>query len=108
FETTKEKKYLEYAKKLADVLIQNFLDKKELGFFDRMPMPEDIGLLKQREKPFMENWIVAENFIQLSKTTKKSEYDVIAKKTLELFAQAYAEFWIYATQYGRILKMIFG
>jgi len=101
FEITKDKQYLETIEKLNKFVIDNFMD-KDFCFFDKIANPDDIGFLKLRDKPLIENSIVAINLIKLSKNNK--EYLKMAENILKAFHSEYEKYSINGSVYGLALQ----
>ena len=64
FELTHDGRYLGAVKELATHL-ESYYDASHGGFFDRLPRPDDIGILKTREKPLMENALAVRVLLRL-------------------------------------------
>jgi uncharacterized protein YyaL (SSP411 family) len=105
---TKDQKHKQKVEELADFILKNFYDKKDYGFFDRILKEEDLGILKQRDKQFLENSFCAIVFLRLYFLTKEEVYKEIAENTLLYFADAYLNYGhfaaIYATAVGMLLN----
>jgi len=85
FEATKENYYLEFAEKLNDFVINNFFDNTDKVFFDKIETKDDIGFLKIKDKPIIDNSIAAENLIRLSKIKNNEEFKKMAENILLAF-----------------------
>ena len=66
FDVTNDKVYLNTAEKISKFVIDNFMDKSDNCFFDKIDNPDDIGFLKFRDKSLMENAIAAIDLIRIS------------------------------------------
>ena len=73
YEITKDKVHINTAEKLNKFVIDNFMDKGDNCFFDKIDNPDDIGFLKFRDKSMIENSIAAINLIKLSKLMDNNE-----------------------------------
>lgn len=74
FEFTQDKKYLFAAKELMNEARARLMDAKDGLFFDRQTSNEDIGLLKQREKPVQENALMCIARHRLSFFSGETQY----------------------------------
>ena len=100
YETTKDKQYLGAADKLIKFVIDNFMDKDDNCFFDKINYPDDIGFLKFRDKSIIENSIVAINLLKLSKIKNNEDYPKVAENILKAFYSEYEKQGIHGTIYG--------
>ena len=97
YEITEDKQYLKAAEKLNKFVIDNFMDKNDNCFFDKINNPDGIGFLKFRDKSIIENSIVAINLLKLN---KNNEYIKIAENILKAFYSEYEKQGIHGTIYG--------
>jgi len=93
FEITNDKKNLSQAEKLNKFIMINFMDKDNC-FFDKIDNPKDIGFLRLRDKPLMENSIIAVNLIRLNDNHIK-----IAENILKAFHSEYEKLGIHGATY---------
>lgn len=118
FEATKDKIHLNTAEKLNNFVIDDFMDKNDKCFFDKVKNPDDIGFLRFMDKSIIENSIVAMNLIKLSKlinnknnnnelkinkknnNIKKNEYLKIAENILKAFYSEYEKYGVHGAIYG--------
>lgn len=61
----------------------NALRDSDGRYFDAMAVPEAIGRLRRREKPFCENVLAAEAHLRLYRLTGREEHRQLAQQTLE-------------------------
>jgi len=66
--------YRMMAEELAHLSVRDMWDGASGGFFDRTGGPDDIGLLKSRRKPFVENADAALAFVRLSRLEKRKGF----------------------------------
>ena len=100
FEVTNDKLYINTAVKLNKFVIDNFIDKNDKCFFDKVNNPDDIGFLKFRDKLLIENSVVAINLIKLSKLNNNKEYLKIAENILKVFHSEYEKYGVHGAAYG--------
>ena len=100
YEITQNKRYLKAAEKLSKFVIDNFMDKSDNCFFDKIDNPDDIGFLKFRDKSIIENSIVATNLLKLSKIKNNKEYFKIAENILKAFHPEYKNYGMHGAIYG--------
>jgi len=134
FEITNDKLYINTAEKLNKFVIDNFIDKNDKCFFDKVSNPEDIGFLKFRDKLLIENSIVAINLIRLSKLInnkngnnekntinnntinknnsnnnkneiENNEYLKIAENILKAFYSEYEKYSVHGAVYGLAVEI---
>ena len=106
FEATKESYYLEFAEKLNNLVIKDFFDKNDNAFFDKTEAEEDIGFLKFKDKPIIENSIMAENLLRLGKIKNSNEFKKVAENVLLAFSNEYWDFSIHAAVYGLAVEKV--
>ena len=106
FEAAKDNYYLEFAEKLNDFAIKNFFDEKDGAFFDKIEAKDDIGFLKFRDKPIIENSIAAENLLRLSKIKNNDEFKKMAESILLAFSEEYKNYNIHAAVYGLVVEKV--
>ncbi|MFZ7136966.1 MAG: thioredoxin domain-containing protein [archaeon] len=99
YQVTSEKKYLDYAQKLAQFMFNKLWDSTG-GFLDKPEDTNAFGALKKSDKPLEENSITAQAFLKLYHITGNSTYLEKAKKTLEYFVSSAKRYGIMASSYG--------
>ena len=99
FEATQDKRYIEYAEKIATWCLENLKDDK--GFFDKPG--KGIGNLAISNKPITENAVAAECFLRLSFFTGNEDYRKVAEETLAAFSFAYTNHGIHAAAFALAL-----
>jgi len=117
YETTADLVYFNFARRIADAMIDGFYDREQGGFFDTAVATLDltesahagsqlIGALAARRKPFQDSPTPAGNssaaiaLLRLFAYTNERHYQEAARKTLEVFAGVAAQFGIFAATYA--------
>jgi uncharacterized protein len=109
YELTGAISYFNFARRIADQMIDRFADKTWGGFFDTEASLEDklqLGALSARRKPFQDSPTPAGNpvaviaLLRLHAYTNDNRYREIAQQAIEVFAGAAEQFGIYAGTYG--------
>ena len=103
---TQNNKYLEKANEIAGFILRNLYDKKSHGFFDRILKEEDFGILRHRDKQFLENSFCAIVFLRLHFLTKSEDYKQAAENTLLNFANSYLNYGYFAAAYAIAIDML--
>jgi uncharacterized protein YyaL (SSP411 family) len=78
----------------------NALRDEDGRYFDTLGMPEAVGRLRRREKPFCENVLAAEAHLRLHRLTGRQEHYQAARKTLEALLPHYPEMGLEAARYA--------
>jgi uncharacterized protein YyaL (SSP411 family) len=99
YQVTSEKKFLDFAQKLAQFMINKLWDTTG-GFYDKPENKKAFGALKKSDKPLEENCITVQAFLRLHHLTGKNIYFEKAKKTLEYFVSDVKKYGIMASSYG--------
>jgi len=105
YEATGEGRYLEAAEVLVESTVKRLADVKDGGFFDIQTTPQAIGYLRERNKPLVENAVLAESLIKLRHLTSKERYGEIAGEALAVFAEGYKHLLYLAAEYAIALEM---
>jgi uncharacterized protein len=109
YETTSDPTYFNFARQIADTMIDRFFDKTGGGFFDTESAPEGksvLGVLATRRKPFQDSPTPAGNsaaaiaLLRLHAYTAERGYHEKAEQTLEVLAGTAGQFGIFAATYG--------
>ncbi len=109
YEATSDLSYFNFAKRIADVMIESFSDSEAGGFFDTETPAADVrslGVLAVRRKPFQDsptpagNPAAARALLRLFAYTEDHVYRNQAQGTIENFAGAAAQYGIFAATYG--------
>ncbi len=112
WEATGEIRYFHSAERLADAMIERFLDREDGGFFDtEAPRPGEVrmGALAARRKPVQDSPTPAGNsaaaalLLRLESSNGRQEFRRIARETLETFAGVVEHFGLYAASFGLAL-----
>jgi len=111
YETTAALSYFNFARRIADAMIERFYDAEGGGFFDvekskSPPNVSEIGALSARRKPFQDSPTPAGNsaaviaLLRLYAYTHDEGYREKARRTLEVFAGVAEQYGIFAGTYG--------
>ncbi|MGI9103977.1 MAG: thioredoxin domain-containing protein [Terriglobales bacterium] len=105
YETTADLSYFNFARKIADAMVERFYDAASGGFFDS-DVAEGLGALAVRRKPFQDSPTPAGNssgaiaLLRLHAYTNESSYREKAQRTLEVFAGMAEQYGMFAATYG--------
>ncbi|WP_319586242.1 DUF255 domain-containing protein [uncultured Desulfobulbus sp.] len=83
YQSTGDRKYLDYAKKIAGFMITQLQDIVQGGFHSKLDDPHAIGHLSERHKPFIENVASAKFFADLHYLTGDDMLRKYAINTLD-------------------------
>jgi uncharacterized protein len=107
YETTADLSYFNFARSIADYLINRFYDAASGGFFDTPPQNAGaLGVLGTRRKPFQDsptpagNSMAAIALLRLHSYTNESGYRDKAEDTLELLGNTAEQYGIFAATYA--------
>ncbi len=107
YETTADLSYFNFARRIADAMIERFYDSAQGGFFDvETAAAPEVGALAARRKPFQDsptpggNSAAAIALLRLHSYTNDGRYRQMAGKTLEVFAGMSAHYGMFASTYG--------
>src|SRR6185437_4782401 len=108
YEITADLSYFNFARRIAEKMVEQFYDSAAGGFFDtaRGFGEKILGVLNARRKPFQDsptpagNPVAAIALLRLHPYTEKEEYREKAQRTLELLAGTGAQYGIFAATYG--------
>ncbi len=104
YQSTSERKFLNYAESIAKFTLNNLWNNAG-GFYDRPKKAEALGALKTFDKPLDENSLAADVFLRLHHLTGKEKYLEPARRTLEHFASRYQRYSILAVTYGLAVEL---
>jgi len=104
YQSTSERRFLNYAESIAKFMLNNLWNDAE-GFYDRPRKGEALGALRTPNQPFDENSVAANAFLRLYYLTDKTEYLETARKTLEHFGSTYQDYGIMAATYGLAVEL---
>ncbi|MCW8802573.1 MAG: hypothetical protein OQK81_04375, partial [Candidatus Bathyarchaeota archaeon] len=104
YEVTSEKKFLDYAQKLVQFMINKLWDSTG-GFYDKLEDTNAFGALKKSDKPLEENSITVQALLRLYHLTGNSNYLEKAKKTLEYFTSVAKRYGIMSSSYGIAVEL---
>lgn len=79
----------------------------EGGFFDILYDQRQHGSMRRRNRSILENSVMAEALLRLSRLSRRPEFHDEAVRTLEAFVGDYKEYGYYVAGYGRAVDLIF-
>jgi len=93
-------RYLERAKAVALILMAEFGDTSNGGFFDVDSDSEAVGHMRVREKPLPENVAAAQGLLKLHQATGDETYRETAQRTLSAYVEANRVYGEFAASYA--------
>lgn len=109
FETTLDRRYFEFAIRVATRLLTHFYDRQDGGFFDRPSDAPPLGAFDIRRKPFQDSPTSGANsaavvlFDRLYDYTGDPAHREAAERTLEAFSGVMGNYGMFAASYGLAL-----
>jgi uncharacterized protein YyaL (SSP411 family) len=110
YEATSDLSYFNFARRIADAMVEKFFDQASGGFLDTEQNPRSatpaLGVLGSRRKPFQDSPTPAGNsaaaiaMMRLHSYTHDSAYQEKARKTIEIFAGMAGRYGIFAATFG--------
>jgi uncharacterized protein len=109
YETTSDLSYFNFARRIADMMIERFYDAVSGGFVDTPSSRADaelLGVLGTRRRPFQDsptpagNSVAVITLLRLHAYTDDASYREKAEHTLEVFAGVAGQYGIFAATYG--------
>lgn len=107
YETTADLSYFNFARRITEMMIEQFFDRVAGGFFDRPKMSENtLGVLGTRRKPFQDSPTPAGNsaaailLLRMHGYTGDQAHRDKAEQTLEVFAGVAEQYGISAATFG--------
>ena len=107
YESTTDLSYFDFARRIADTMVELFSDPVAGGFFDTtQPREKPLGVLATRRKPFQDsptpagNPVAAIALLRLHAYTNEQKYRDKAEQTLEVLAGVAGQYGIFAATYG--------
>jgi uncharacterized protein len=109
YESTADLSYLNFARQIADAMVERFFDPTSGGFFDTGKISSDqkvLGVLGTRRKPFQDsptpagNPVAAIALLRLHSYTNDPELRDKAEQTIEILAGLAAQYGLFAATYG--------
>src|SRR5437763_9406082 len=110
YEATSDLSYFNFARKIADSMIQRFFDSVSGGFFDTQTAAngngDSLGVLGTRRKPFQDsptpagNPVAAIALLRMHAYTNEPSYRDDAERTLEILAGLAGQYGLFAATYG--------
>jgi len=104
YQSTSDRKFLNYAETIAKFVLNNLWNDAG-GFYDRPKNAEALGALKTLDKPLDENSVVADAFLRLHYLTGREKYLELARRTLEHLASSYQKYGILEATYGLAVEL---
>ncbi len=102
----RNEKYLENIKENSAFILKNFYDEKAGGFYDGIAKEDSLGMLKYKEKQFLENCFSSIVFLRIYFLTGEKMYRNCAEKTLLHFVGDYARFGHFSAVYAMAADML--
>ncbi len=109
YEATADLSYFNFARRIADMMMDRFFDPVSGGFFDTENATGEqkaLGVLGTRRKPFQDsptpagNSVAAIGLLRLHAYTNSQGYRDKAEQTIEVLAGAAGQYGIFAATYG--------
>lgn len=101
-----ENRYLAPARRLADLAIEN-LHSASGGFYDTLHDPGARGGLRRRNRSILENSVMAEALLRLSRLLRDGDYADTARETLASFVSDYKKYGHFVAGYARAVDLLF-
>ncbi len=105
YEITLDEFYLSMAEEVLNFVIKKFYHKR-LAFIDRLPRKDDLGLLKVKGIPLIDNSIAAVSIKRLYNLTSKDSYKEVSEEILNYLYSEYKNYGILAAIYGYAIKIV--
>jgi uncharacterized protein len=106
YEATSDLSYFNFAKNIADSMVERFFDPVGGGFFDTAKSENNLGVLGTRRKPFQDsptpagNSVAAIALLRLHAYTNDDSYRDKAEETIEVLGGVADKYGIFASTYG--------
>jgi uncharacterized protein len=109
YEATADLSYFNFARRIADAMVERFFDPVSGGFFDTAKTSSDqkvLGVLGTRRKPFQDsptpagNSVAAIGLLRLHAYTNEADHRDKAEQTIELIAALAGQYGLFAATYG--------
>jgi uncharacterized protein YyaL (SSP411 family) len=109
YEATADLSYFNFARRIADVMVERFFDPTSGGFFDTGKISSDekvLGVLGTRRKPFQDsptpagNPVAAIALLRLHSYTNDPKLRDQAEQTIEILGGLAAQYGLFAATYG--------
>jgi uncharacterized protein len=106
YEATADLSYFNFAKNIADAMVERFFDPIGGGFFDTAKSENNLGVLGTRRKPFQDSPTPAGNseaaiaLLRLHAYTNDDSYRDKAEQTIEVLGGVADKYGIFAATYG--------
>jgi uncharacterized protein YyaL (SSP411 family) len=99
-------RYVPRARAAATVLMAEFYDAANGGFFDVGSSPDATGHLRVREKPLPENVAAAQGLLKLHQATGEAPYLEAARRTLSAYVEANRVYGEFAASYALTVDLL--
>jgi len=109
YESTADLSYFNFARRIADAMVERFFDPASGGFFDTGKTPSSqkaLGVLGTRRKPFQDsptpagNSVAAIALLRLHAYTNDADLRDRAEQTIEVLAGLVGQYGLFAATYG--------
>jgi hypothetical protein len=108
YEATADLSYFNFARRIADTMVERFFDPVSGGFFDTETTPKQkiLGVLGTRRKPFQDsptpagNSVAAIALLRLHAYTNEAALRDRAEQTIEVLAGMAGQYGLFAATYG--------
>jgi uncharacterized protein len=108
YESTADLSYFDFARRIADTMLELFFDSKDGGFFDTAIRTDQktFGVLGTRRKPFQDsptpagNPVAAIALLRLYEYTNDQKYHEKAEQTLEVLTAGAGQYGLFAASYA--------
>jgi uncharacterized protein YyaL (SSP411 family) len=109
YEATVDLRYFDFARRIADAMVERFFDPVSGGFFDTEKTPSHqkvLGVLGTRRKPFQDsptpagNSVAAIALLRLHAYTNDAAQRDRAEQTIEVLSGLAAQYGLFAATYG--------
>jgi hypothetical protein len=100
-----ENRFLDRAEQLARLTIEH-LQSPGGGFYDTLYDPHARGGLRHRNRSILDNGVMAETLLRLSRLARVKDYADTARDTLTAFAGDYKRYGHYVAGYARAIDLL--
>jgi uncharacterized protein YyaL (SSP411 family) len=104
FEATGDRRYLDHADELAEIIHRYLWDGKAGAYWDLPEHPDREGILKIRIKPLLDNAVAAIGLVRLFHLTGNGEYHRRAGAVLDFLSTVYRPYKHHAASFGLALE----
>jgi len=104
-EISGEARFLERARTLATAVVEHF-QSEEGGFYDHAAIETTLGRLALRDRPIVENSVLAETLLRLADLASEERYREIAERALGVYASSFVNAGAFAAAYARASRRL--